>query len=118
MKQFLKTLAVFSGINHVRTGANDGDTSSLKTQRQLQRGLTTVLNNHAKGFFFVDNFKNVFQGQGFKVKTITGVVISRNRFRVAIDHDGFVAIFSHGQCGMNTAIVKFNPLTNAVRPSA
>ena len=114
MQHLLKPLSVFSGIDHVRTGADDGHAFSLQTQRQFQRRLPAILNNHAEGLFFVHNFKHILQRQRFKIQTVAGVVVGGHCFGVAIDHDGLVTIFAHGQCSMHAAVIKLNTLTDSV----
>ena len=38
-----------------------------------------------------------FQGQGLEIKAVGGVVVGGDGFRVAVDHDGLVTVFAHGQ---------------------
>ena len=118
MKQLLETLAVFGCVNHVRAGADDGHAFGFQAQGQLQRGLTAVLHDHAHGLFFGDDFQHVFQCQRFKVQAVAGVVVGGHSFRIAIDHDGFIAVFAHGQRRMHTAVIKLNALADAVGSAA
>ena len=52
----------------------------------------TPMEDHAGDFAVrllgADEFDDVFGGQGFEVEPVGGVVIGRNVFRVAVDHDG------------------------------
>ncbi len=53
-----------------------------------------------------------------KVKLVSRVKVSRNRLGVAVDHDGFIPSFGSCQYAMHATVIKFNPLTNSVRPRA
>ena len=114
----MEALAVFSRIDHVGAGADDGYASSFQAQRQFQGRLTAVLNNDAHGFFFVNDFQHVFQGEGFEIQAITGVVVGGHRFRVAIDHDGFITVFAHRQGGVHTTVIKLDALANSIGAAA
>ena len=46
------------------------------------------------------------------------VVIGRNGFRVAVDHDGLVPVFTHRQSSVDTAVVKLDALADTVGPAA
>ena len=76
------------------------------------------MNNHARRFFFVNDFEHIFQRHRLKVQTIRCVVVSRHGLGVAVDHDGFVTIFAHSESGVHAAVIKFNALANAVRSAA
>ena len=118
MQQLLEPFTVFGRIDHVRRGANDRHAIGFQVQRQLQRCLAAILNNHAPRLFLVNDFQHVFQRQGLKIQPVRRVVVGRDRFRVAVDHDGLVAIFPQGQRRVHAAIVKLDALTNAVRSAA
>ena len=49
---------------------------------------------------------------------VRGVVVGRNRFRVAVDHDGFITILAHGKGRVHAAIVELDALPNAVGATA
>ena len=68
----------------------------------------------AFAFFSVDDFENIFHRQRFEVEAIRSVVVRRHGFRVAIDHDRFIASVMQGKAGVAAAIVKLNALTDAV----
>ena len=62
--------------------------------------------------------EHIFVGERLEVEAVAGVVIRRDSFRVAVDHDGFVAIFTQRKRGMATAIIEFNSLPDTVRTTA
>ena len=114
LQEFLKTLAVFGSVDHVGAGANDRHASGFQTQGQFERRLTAVLHDDAGGFFFVHNFQHVFERQGLEVQTVGGVVVGGDGLGVAVDHDGLVTVFTHGQSSMDAAIIKLDALSNAI----
>ena len=118
LDHLLEALAVFGAVNGVRTGADNGHTGGFQATGQFQRSLTAVLDNHALGLLDVDDFQHVFQGDRLEIQPVGGVVIGRHGLRVAVDHDGFVAVFTHGQGRVHTAVVEFDALTNAVGATA
>ena len=64
------------------------------------------------------NGKHIFEGQRLEVQAVAGVVIGRDRLRIAVDHDGFVAVFAQRERGMAAAVIKLNSLPNTVGPAA
>ena len=111
----LEPLTVFGAVNGVRAGTDDGHTGGFQATGQLQWRLATVLHDHTLGLLDVNNFQHVFQGDRLKVQPVGGVVIGGHGLRVAVDHDGFVAVFTHGQGRVYTAVVEFDALANPVR---
>ena len=62
----------------------------------------------------MDDFQHVFQGDRFEVQPVGSVVVGRHGLRVAVNHDGFVAVFTHGQGRVHTAVIEFDTLTDPV----
>jgi hypothetical protein len=58
---------------------------------QVQRRLPAELGNDAFGACAFHHVHHVFQRQRLKEKLVGGVVIRGDGFRVAVDHNGFVA---------------------------
>src|ERR1051325_2723815 len=60
---------------------------------ELQRGLAAELHDDAvQGavrLLGVDDLQHVLGGERLEVEAVGGVVVRRNRLRVAVDHDGF-----------------------------
>jgi len=54
----------------------------------------------------------------FEVKSVAGVVVRRNRFRITVHHDRFEAGVPKREDRMNTAIIEFDALTDSVRSAA
>ena len=53
-----------------------------------------------------------------EVQLVGRVEVGRDRLRVAVDHDGFVATFFGGQYPVHAAVVEFDALANAVGTAA
>ena len=63
----------------------------------IERRLTAELDDDAIGLLLFINAQNIFHRQRFKIQLIRGVVIGGNRFRIAVDHDGFIALVAQGK---------------------
>src|SRR5690606_960367 len=118
LDHLLEALAVFGTVDGFRAGTDDRHARLFQRARQFQRGLAAVLDDHTLGLFDADDFQYVFQGDRLEVQAIGSVVVGRDGFRVAVDHDGLIAIFTHGQCCMHAAVVKLDALADTVRATA
>jgi hypothetical protein len=118
VQQLLEALAVFGGVDHVGRGADDGHAFGFQAQRQLQRRLAAVLHDHADRLFLVHDLQHVFERDGLEVQAVGGVVVGGHGLGVAVDHDGFVAVFAHGKRGVHAAVVELDALADAVRATA
>ena len=114
VEQFLETLTILRDIDRLGAGADNRCAVGLERASEFQGGLAAVLDNDAHRFFLVDDFKYVLQGQRLEIQTIRGVVIGRDGLRVAIDHDGFITIFTQGESRVHAAIVKLDALPDTV----
>ena len=115
LDHLLETLAVFGAVDGVRRGADDRHTGGFELTRQLQRRLATELDDDTDRLFLVGDLQHVFQGDRLEVEAIGSVVVGRDRFRVAVDHDGLVAVRAHGEGGVDTAVVELDALADTVR---
>ena len=77
-------------------GANDGHTVVLEFLSQIERRLTTKLNDHTVGLFQIADIENIFQGHGLEVETIGDVVVRGNGLGVGVHHDGLKTSFLQG----------------------
>ena len=122
MQELLEPLPVFRKVDGVGRGAKDRDALGFKRVGEFQRRLATELDDDAvKGavrLFHPQDFEDVFQRQRFEVKPVGGVVIGADRFRVAVDHDGFIARIGQREAGVAAAIVELDPLADPVRAAA
>jgi len=63
----------------------------------------------------MDHLQHVFQGERLEVQAIGGVVVGGHGLRIAVDHDGLVAVLAHGQRRVHAAVVELDALADAVR---
>ena len=76
-------------------GADDWDAGVAEFFGESEGGLAAELDDNAGdgaglGFGVVD-LHDVFEGEGFEVEAVGGVVVGGDGFGVAVDHDGFVS---------------------------
>jgi hypothetical protein len=95
-----------------------GTPLASSVQRQLQRRLAAVLDDHAHRLFLVDDLEHVFERERLEIQPVAGVVIGRHGLGVAVDHDGLVTVFAQGQRRVHAAVVELDALADAVRPAA
>ncbi len=62
--------------------------------------------------------QHIFESERFEVQPVAGVVIGRDRLRIAVDHDGFVIVIAERKRRMAAAVIELDALANAVRPAA
>ncbi len=72
----------------------------------------------AFALFRRNNFDHVLGGQRLEIEPVGGVVVGRDRLRVAVDHDGFIAGLGQREAGVAAAVVELDTLTDAVRSAA
>ncbi|MCY1280808.1 hypothetical protein D9M70_296020 [compost metagenome] len=118
LHHLLEALAVFGTVDGVGAGADDRHTGLFQGAAELQRGLAAVLHDHALGLLDADDLQHVFQGHRLEVQAVGGVVVGGDGFRVAVDHDGLVAVFTHGQSGVHAAVVELDALADTVGATA
>ena len=92
--------------------------ASSSSLGDVQGRLAAELDDDAFGLFFFIDAQHIFDGQRFKIELVGGVVVGGNGFRVAVDHDGFVALLPDGEGGMDAAVVEFNALADPVGAAA
>jgi glycosyltransferase involved in cell wall biosynthesis len=66
----------------------------------------------------VDDLQHVLERQRLEVEAVGGVVVGGDGLRVAVDHDGLVAVLAHGEGGVHAAVVELDALADAVRAAA
>ncbi len=110
----LEQVPVFCPVNAFRRSTDDGDPGFVQPGGQVQRCLAAELDNDPEGFFLFHYVDHIFVGQGFKVEFVGCVIVCGHGFRIGIDHDGFHPFLFQRKRGMHAAVVKFNPLADAV----
>ena len=67
---------------------------------------------------FAHDLQHVFGRQRLEIEPVGGVVIGRDGFGIAVDHDGLEAARRQREGGVAAAIVELDALADAVRPAA
>ena len=70
------------------------------------------------GLLRVDDLEHVLERQRLEVQAVGRVVIGRHGFRIAVDHDRFVAVLAQRERGVHAAVVELDALPDAVRAAA
>ncbi len=117
-EQLLEALAVFGDVDRIGAGADDRHARGGQAAREIERCLAAVLHDHAPGLLQVDDLEHVFHGERLEVQPVGGVVVGRDRLRVAVHHDGLKTIFAQRERGVHAAVVELDALADAVRAAA
>ena len=118
MDQLLEPFPVLGPVDGIWAGADDGHPGRLQGACQLQWGLAAVLDDDPFRLLLVHDLQDVLQGQGLEIQPVGGVVVGGDGLRIAIDHDGLVAVLAERKGGMDTAIVELDPLADPVGSAA
>ena len=118
MNHLLETFAILGAVDGVRRGTNNRHALGFQGSRQFQGCLTTKLHDHALGLLQIDNLQHILQRHRLEIQAIRGIVISGDGLRITVDHDGFIAIFTHGQRRVHAAVIEFNTLADAIGATA
>ena len=114
----LEALSVLGAVNRVRAGADDGHAGSLKCSRELERGLSAELDDYSGRLLDAADLEDILKGYGLEIKSVRGVVVGGDGLRVAVDHDGLIAVITERESGMDAAEVELNALADSVRAAA
>ena len=95
-----------------------GTPASRQRHRELQRGLAAELHDDAGGLLALDNRHHVLEGERLEVEAIGNVVIGRDGFGIAIDHDGLEAGGLEREARMHAAVVELDALPDAIRAAS
>ncbi len=114
----IELLAILCKINHLRRCTEDVDACLLELPGNIERSLSAKLADNAFGLFLFIDLQDVFDGKRLEVEFVGGVIIRGNGFGVAVDHNGFIVHVTQGECGMDTAVVELNPLSDPVGAAA
>ena len=122
LDQLGEAVAVFGEVDGIRRGAEDRHAGFFQRAGQLQRRLAAELHDHAVQraalLFGMDDLEHVFGRQRFEIEPVGGVVVGRDGFRVAVDHDGFKAGIMQREAGVAAAIIELDALADAVGTAA
>src|SRR5262245_1106985 len=86
----------------------------LQVQSQIERRLSSELDDDSIWSFFPDDMENVLEREGFEIETIGCVVVGGHRLRIAVDHDGLKPFVLQSEGCVAAAAIEFNPLSYPV----
>ncbi len=118
LEKMLEPLTVFSNIDGVGCCSDNLDAVSFQSTSQFQRSLPAVLNDNTFRFFDIDNLQHIFESDRFEIESVAGIVVSGDCFRIAVDHNGLIAVFAESHCCVNAAVIEFDTLSDSVRTAA
>ena len=113
-QQCAEAFAIFSKVDRIRRRSDHSHARVLQPHRQIQRRLATELNDDTFRLLNVDDVHHVFERKRLEVESIGSIVVSRDRFGIAVDHDGLEAGLMQRKRSVTTAVVKLDSLSNAV----
>ena len=113
-----EALAVLGEVHRVGARTQDLHPRPVERNRQPQRRLPAELDHHPFRLLLLEDVHHVLEGQGLEVEAVGGVVVGRDRLRVAVDHDGLVARLLEGEAGVAAAVVELDALADAVGAAA
>ena len=115
-------LAVLGQVDRVRRGAEYRHPLRLQREGELQRRLPAKLHDArdvaARRPLLVDDGQDVLQGQRLEVEPVDGVVVSRHRLGVGVDHHGLEPFFLERERRVTTTVVELDALPDPVGPGA
>ncbi len=94
----------------------------LERERELERRLPSELHEArhlaARRRFGLDHRHHIFERQRLKVQPVGGVVVGRDRFRIAVDHHRLETLFAEREGRVTAAIIELDALADPVRTAA
>ena len=85
---------------------------------EAKRRLTAELGDDAERLLAIADGEHLLGGKRLEVEPVGGVVVGRDRLRVAVDHHRLVAERAERLRRMHAAVVELDPLADAVRAGA
>ena len=61
----------------------------------------------------IDDVKNIFLSDRFKVKAVTRIEVGANRLRIVVDDNCAITHLPEGPNAMNAGVIELNPLADA-----
>ena len=114
----LEEVAVLRAVDVVRRRADHASARRAQLLREIERGLSTELHDHAVALLAVVDLHHVLKRQRLEVELVGRVVVRRNRLRVRVDHNDLVPLLAERKRRVTAAVVKFNALPDTVRAAA
>ena len=113
-----EAVAVLGEVDRVGRRAEDPDAGRGEFIGDVERRLAAELDNNPFRLLLLVDRQHVLDGQRLEVELVGGVVVGGDGLRVAVHHDRLVTGLAQREGGMDAAVVKLDPLTDAVRAAA
>ena len=114
--------ALLRQVDRVRRRPDDRYAGVREPLRQSERGLPAELHDHpgdrAGLHLGVHDLEHVLAGERLEVQPVGGVVVGRDRLRVAVHHHRAVAGLAQRHRRVHAGVVELDPLPDPVRPRA
>ena len=117
-EQRRESLAILGAIDRVGRGADDRHARARQRHGQAQRRLTAELHDHALRLLDLDDRQHVLERERLEVEPIARVVVGGDGLRIAVHHDGLVAVLGQTHQSVHAAVVELDALPDPVRPAA
>ena len=111
---WLMNLSLFTRRYFAPSGAR----CQVRRDARLAAELDDDAVQRAVRFLALEDLDHVLFGERLEVEAVGGVVVGRDGFGVAVDHDGLVAGVAEGEGGVAAAIVELDALADAVGAAA
>ena len=118
VEERLEALAVLGDVRGVGARPQDPDAGLVQGHREAQRGLAAELDDDPLRLLLLEDVHHVLEGEGLEVEPVGGVVVGRDRLRVAVDHDGLVPLLLEREGGVAAAVVELDALPDPVGAAA
>ena len=111
-------LAVLGEVDGIERRPQDPEAGLLDRARQLERRLASELDHDADGLLALADRQHFLDTERLEVEPVRGVVVGRDRLRVAVDHHGLEAELAEAARRVDAAVVELDALTDPVRAGA
>ena len=118
LEQRAEALAVLGQVDRLVRRAHQPVAGLLQRRGELQRSLAAELGHDADGTLAFTDREHLLDSQRLEVEPVGGVVVGRDRLRVAVHHHRLVAERPEALRRVDTAVVELDPLPDPVRPGA
>ena len=115
-EQRLESFPVLSTVKIGHLGSQDRHPGRRERSGQVNRRLTTELDDDTVGLLEVDDVHDVLKGQRLEIQLVGDGEVGRHRFRIRVHDDGLVPGSLDGLDGVDGSVVELDPLANADRP--
>ena len=110
-----EAIAILGQFDRLGRSSQDLHARLGQLGRNVQRRLSAELDDHALGLLLLVDAQHVFDGQRLEIELVRRIVVGRDGFRVAVDHDRLDPFVPQREGGVDAAIVELDPLADAVR---